>query len=357
MLTMGDEQMPELQPFHQPGRPSRMEVGSPGLLETLQFVDDPDADASLPDDFVEVEPKAFGLNFRDIMVAMGHLKESTMGYECSGVVTRVGKSVASELKAGDRVCLLMKGHYANLVRVPRETVGKIPDDMPFDIAASFPLVFCTAYYSLYDTARLQEGETVLIHAAAGGVGQAAIMLARLVGAEIFATVGSKEKRDFLVDTYGIPPDHIFSSRNTNFAKLIMAATQGKGVDVVLNSLAGEMLQETWKCVAMLGRFVEIGKRDLELNNHLEMAPFVRNVSFSSIDLTHIMKYKASAMSKVLQQVLKLFEAKKIHAVHSITTFAIADVERAFRFMQSGRHRGKVVIEPRPGDMVKVSNEL
>ncbi|KAH8811665.1 putative polyketide synthase [Xylogone sp. PMI_703] len=343
---------PELQPFHQEGRPLRMEVGVPGLLDSLRFVDDVSMSEPLPDDFVELEPKAFGLNFRDVMVAMGHLDENVMGYECSGVVTQVGKAV-SDIKVGDHICAMMKGHYANLVRLPSVNVGKMPKGMPFDVAASIPMVFCTAHYSLYETARLQNGETVLIHAAAGGVGQAAIMLARLAGAEIFVTVGTKEKRDFVIDTYGISPDHIFSSRNTSFGKQIMTMTQNRGVDVVLNCLAGDMLQETWNCIAMLGRFVEIGKRDIELNNHLEMAPFTRNVTFSSIDLTYVMKYRAHMLSKALAEVMHLLESGSIHPVKPITVYPISDIERAFRLMQSGKHRGKVIIEPHPEDPIKV----
>ncbi|RDW95260.1 hypothetical protein BP5796_01023 [Coleophoma crateriformis] len=352
-LSQEDSLVPQMEPFYQAGRPLMMKIGTPGLLDTLGFVDDATIVTSIPEDIVEIEPRAFGLNFRDIMVSMGHLDETVMGYECSGVITRTGKAVPQEYRIGDRVCVMMKGNYANLIRVPWETVGKIPEDMPFDVAASLPMVFCTAYYCLYNTARLQKGETILIHAAAGGVGQAAIMLARLLGAEIFVTVGTKEKRDFLIETYGINPDHIFSSRTTAFARQIMAATGQKGVDVILNCLAGEMLQETWNCVSMLGRFVEIGKRDIELNNHLEMAPFTRNVTFSSIDLTYVMKYKPSILSTILGDCMELFKSGLIHSVRPITTFSMSEIERAFRLMQSGKHRGKVVIEPCKEDTVKV----
>ncbi|RDW88161.1 hypothetical protein BP6252_00193 [Coleophoma cylindrospora] len=352
-LSQEDSLVPQMEPFYQADRPLMMKIGTPGLLDTLGFVDDATIVTPVLEDVVEIEPRAFGLNFRDIMVSMGHLDETVMGYECSGVITRTGKAVPQEYRIGDRVCVMMKGNYANLIRVPWETVGKIPEDMPFDVAASLPMVFCTAYYCLYNTARLQKGETILIHAAAGGVGQAAIMLARLLGAEIFVTVGTKEKRDFLIETYGINPDRIFSSRTTAFARQIMAATGQKGVDVILNCLAGEILQETWNCISMLGRFVEIGKRDIELNNHLEMAPFTRNVTFSSIDLTYVMKYKPSILSTILGDCMELFKSGLIHSVKPITKFSMSEIERAFRLMQSGKHRGKVVIEPCKEDTVKV----
>jgi NADPH:quinone reductase-like Zn-dependent oxidoreductase len=352
IYTQIQSPIPTTQPFHQSGRPLRMEVGTRGLLDSLRFVDDPIPTTPLPTDFVEIEPKAFGLNFRDIMVAMGQLNEMIMGYECSGVIIKIGSAV-SGLKVGDRVIGLTRGHYANILRLQGRNVIPVSDDISFETAASIPIVFATAYYSLYECARLRKGETVLIHAAAGGVGQAAIMLAQLAGAEVFATAGTNEKRDFLVSTYGVPPDHIFSSRSTAFAKQVLSATDNKGADVILNCLAGEILHESWNCIAALGRFVEIGKRDFELNNHLEMRPFTRNVAFFSVDLTYLLREKSQVLTEILTDVIKLLREKKIHPVQPTTVFPIAEVERAFRLMQAGKHRGKVIIQPNQGDYVKV----
>lgn len=342
----------EEQRFHQEDRPLRMEMGTAGLLDTLRFVDDLDFAKPLPDDCVEVAPKAFGLNFRDIMVAMGQLNETIMGYECAGIITRVGSKI-THLKVGDRVAAMMRGHYANYIRLLGIAVAKVPDDIAFEQATSMPLVFCTAYFSLYDTARLQKGETVLIHAAAGGVGQAAIMLAQLVGAEVYATVGSKEKCQFLIDTYGIPENHIFSSRNALFASEIMVATNGKGVDVALNCLSGQLLKATWTCMAMFGRLIEIGKRDIEINSHLDMSGFQGNVSFSAIDLTYMSRFRPAHLSSILEKCMKLASEGRIHAVKPITVYSMSEIERAFRFMQAGKHTGKVVIRPSEGDLVKV----
>ena len=352
LLSISQPAVPTEQPFYRDGRPLRMHIGTPGMLDTLRFEDDASFNEPLPGDFVEVEPKAFGLNFRDVMVAMGQLNETVMGYECSGVITRVGANITN-FNVGDHVCTMTKGHYANYIRLPGAIVGHVPQDMPFEKAASLPMVFCTAYYALYDIGRLEKDETVLIHAAAGGVGQAAIMLARLAGAKIFVTAGTNEKRAFLTDTYGIPPEHIFSSRDISFAKGLMAATDGKGVDVVLNCLAGELLQETWNCVGELGRFVEIGKRDLELNNRLEMAPFVRSVSFTAVDLTYLLRSRHRVISRILRHVMELLSQDAIQAVQPITVYAISEIDRAFRLMQAGKHQGKVVIQPNPGDAVMV----
>ena len=352
LFQNGDHPVVEKQSFHQEDRPLLMETGTAGLLDTLRFVDDLDFEKPLPDDFVEIAPKAFGLNFRDVMIAMGQLNETIMGYECAGVITRIGSKI-THLKVGDRVAAMMRGHYANYIRLLGIAVAKVPDDIAFEQATSMPMVFCTAYFSLYDTARLQQGETVLIHAAAGGVGQAAIMLAQLVGAEVYATVGTKEKSRLLMNTYGIPEDHIFSSRNALFVSEIMAATNGKGVDVALNCLSGQLLKATWKCMGVFGRLIEIGKRDIEINSHLDMSGFQGNVSFSAIDLTYMGRFRPAHLASILQKCMQLASEGAIYPVKPITVYPISDIERAFRFMQAGKHTGKVVIRPNEGDIVKV----
>ena len=359
--TLGVEstdQIPELQPFHQPERILKMHARTPGVLDSLMFSDDPSASKSLPDDFVEIDPKAFGLNFRDVMVAMGQLQPKIMGMESSGIITRTGSKVSHVFKVGDRVCALStKGQWANRIRIHWKAVAHIPNDMTFEVAASIPLAFTTAYYSLRDIAGLQKDETVLIHAAAGGVGQAAIQIAKFIGAKIFVTVGSKKKRDFIAKMYDIDPSHIFSSRDPSFATNVMATTQGKGVDVVLNSLAGSLLEESWKCVAFLGRFVEIGKRDIQLNKNLGMNHFGRGTSFSAVDLIHLAHYKIQTLSRVLADVLHLMAEKSLEPVAPITVYPISEIVRAFRVMQAGKHLGKIVIKPNPGNLVNVISPI
>lgn len=347
----------EPQPFHSPGREVQLEVKTPGFLDSLFFREILPTTEALRKDFVEIETKAFGLNFRDIMVAMGQLDSSTMGFECSGIVTRVGPTASHDLKIGDRVCALMRGNWASFNRVHWTSVSRLPNEMTFETAASIPVIYVTAYYSLYEMARLEKDETVLIHAAAGGVGQAAIALAQLSGAEIFATVGSEEKRDFLVHTYGLRPDHIFFSRDASFAKSVMAATSGKGVDVILNSLSGQLLQETWNCVATLGRFVEIGKRDIELNASLKMAPFTRAASFFAVDLIHLGREKGRLVNRILKDVMRLLDGKKITPISPIKIYPISDIDRAFRVMQAGKHLGKIVITASPDSTVNVSHAM
>lgn len=345
---------PELQSFYQPDRELRLEIGTPGLLDTLTFKDDPAALLDLPDDFVEIQPMAFGMNFRDLMAAMGQLADTELGAECSGIVTNVGRDVPSSLKVGDRVCAVTRGHYSNFIRLHWSSVGCIPENMSFEVAASIPLVYVTAYAALYDFAHLQKDETVLIHAASGGVGQAAIVLSQLAGAEIFATVSTKEKCDFVHDTYGIPYDHIFSSRQASFAENIKIMTKGQGVDVVINSLAGSLLEETWRCMARFGRFAEIGKKDLEVNNKIEMFPFRRCVTFGTVDIIQLGIYKTKETARLMEAVLSLLQKGEIRPITPLTVYPLQDVEKALRTMQAGTHLGKIVIKPSQQDKVKVA---
>ncbi|EAA29886.2 hypothetical protein GE21DRAFT_5309 [Neurospora crassa] len=344
----------EMQPFIQPDRPLRLAIGTAGLLDTLKFVDDPTASDPLPEDFVEVEPRAFGVNFRDVMVAMGQLKSNTMGYDCAGVITRVGPAAAAEgYQVGDRVSVLLRGHYASRTRIHWTSAVKIPDTMTFETAASLPTQYVAAYVSLYDTARLQKGESVLIHAATGGVGQAAVMMAQRVGAEVFVTVGTDEKREFVMKHYGIAADHIFSSRDTSFAAGVMAMTKGRGVDVVLNSLAGTLLQESFNCLAPFGRFVEIGKRDLEQNSSLAMEAFTRAVSYTSIDVITLGEYKKMETNRIMKDIIHLVGAGELRVVEPITVYPVGEIEKAFRLMQAGKHMGKIVLTASEETLVPV----
>ncbi|KAJ0325028.1 hypothetical protein COL5a_007530 [Colletotrichum fioriniae] len=349
------EQEPALRPFGttDEGSNLQMEVGTPGLLDSLRFRQIELQD--LKADQIEIKPRAFGLNFRDVLVALGQLDETIMGYECSGIITRMGPEAEhnSGLKIGDRVCAILRGHWASRVYINWPCAARVPDSMSFEEAATIPMVFATAYHGLFDIGRLSKGESVLIHAATGGVGQAAVMLAKQRGAEVFATVGTEAKRDFVMKRFGIPQDHIFSSRDTSFGTALMAATDGKGVDVVLNSLAGPLLKETWNCMARFGRFIEIGKRDIEAAKNLDMSPFRRAATFAAVDLFQLGKFKGHVVQNALQGVMEMFRRGDLSVVSPMTTFPISEVGKAFRLLQSGKHLGKIVVQPQQTHLVKV----
>ena len=342
-------------PFGAQGRKLKMTLTTPGALDTLHFVDDQAAEAPLGDDQVEIEVKAVGMNTRDIMAAKGQVPDE-FGFEASGIVTAVGSAVGN-FAVGDRVAALTQGAYATRARALAALALKMPEDMSFEAAAAVPLAYSVAQHSLIDLARLSEGETVLIHAASGAVGQAAITLSKMVGAEIFATVGSAEKKDLLIKEFGIPEDHIFYSRSTSFGNSIRQATGGKGVDVVLNSLTGDALRESWDCLNKFGRFVDIGKRDTSHKSRVEMAHTENNASFISVDLFALAAERPKVMKRIVSDVAKLLADGQVKAATPITTFSIADAEDALKAMQSARTPGKLVVVPKAEDLVKATQSL
>lgn len=178
---------------------------------------------------------------------------------------------------------MTKGAYATYKR-SKATLQDSRQHVIRGAAARVLVVYCTAYYSLMDPGRLSKGESILIHAAAGGVGQAAVQLALMIGAEIFVTVGSVEEKESIMKEYGLPADHTFYSRNASFAAAIRRATNNRGIDVVLNCLAGDLMRKKWDCLGHFGRFVKIGKQDITENARLEMAQFEHNAAFASLDL-------------------------------------------------------------------------
>lgn len=342
----------ELEPYHQDGRPLRAEVRAPGFLDSVQFVADDRIVGDLPDDHVEVQVKASGFNFRDVMTALGQISAYPLGCECCGVVSAVGKSVHS-LQPGDRVIATVKGGcFCTTIRATADEVELVPDDIAYEVAAAFPIVYFTAYLAVFKTARLCKGETVLIHAGSGGLGQALINLCQLVGANIFATVGTIEKKRLLIDKYNIAEDNIFSSRDNTFAKGVMKMTQGRGVDVVMNSLSGEALRLTWNCIAPFGRFVELGKRDFTVNTRLEMRNFEKNVSFTGLDLP--LDSMKGEKRKIWGKLMELYGKGAITPPLPITVFGASEMTKALRIMQSGKHMGKLVMMPRDDEKVKVA---
>lgn len=335
------------------GPPLRLAIGTPGLLDTLQFVEDRDYTTPLGPTQVEVEVMATGVNFMDCLVALGRIDGDSFGSECSGVVSRVGED-CGDVKPGDRVSVCQLNAYRSYVRSSVECVAKLPDDMSYTEAAAIPTNFVTAYHGIVEVAGMEEGESILIHAGAGGTGQAAIQISRCFGADVYVTVGSENKKRFLMNQYHIPEDRILYSRDTSFAKAIKLLTQGQGVDIVLNSLAGESLVASWECLAPYGRFIEIGKKDIYSRNELPMYPFARNTSFSAVDLAAMTLERPSLIRKSMRTVMQLFAAKQLHTALPLQRYPISEIEHAFRLLQSGTSSGKIVVEVESSHQVPAS---
>jgi acyl transferase domain-containing protein/NADPH:quinone reductase-like Zn-dependent oxidoreductase/NADP-dependent 3-hydroxy acid dehydrogenase YdfG/acyl carrier protein len=326
-------------------RNTRLGFALPGQLRNLRWESYPRTVPS--EDEVEVAVKATGLNFRDVMYALGLLSDeavengfagASLGLEFSGVVQSVGPR-ASGFAPGDTVVGFAPSSFSDRVITKASALSCVPAGLSFEAAATIPSTFFTSYYALHYLARLQEGEKVLIHGAAGGVGVAAIQVAKWCGAEIYATAGSDEKRDFL-RLLGV--DHIFDSRNLDFADQILRETNGDGVDVVLNSLAGEAINRNLRVLKPFGRFLELGKRDFYENTRVGLRPFRNNLSYFGIDADQLMSERPDLTQRLFAEVLALFEERILRPL-PFRAFDAAEVVDAFRHMQQSRHIGKVVV--------------
>jgi len=298
-------------------------------------------------DEVDVEVHATGLNFRDVMFVMGLISEEavengfagpTLGLEFSGVVRQLGGKVAG-FAIGDRVLGFGPACFANRVITKANAIAAIPAEMSMESAATIPCAFFTAYYALHHLARLQPGEKVLIHGAAGGVGIAAIQIAKWLGAEVFATAGSEAKRDFL-KLLGV--DNIFNSRTLAFADEILERTAGQGVDVILNSLSGEAINRNFRVLKPFGRFLELGKRDFYENTKIGLRPFRNNISYFGIDADQVMLAHPELSQRLFAELIALFATGVLYPL-PYHLFAADDIQDAFRYMQQARQIGKIVV--------------
>ncbi len=296
---------------------------------------------------VEVEVAAAGLNFRDVMMSMGLLDDdvldaglagAVLGFECSGRVVRVGEKVR-DLQPGSRVMGFAAKAFATYVTADRRVFVPVPDRLPIEAAATVPVAFLTAWYSLIEVARIKRGEWVLIHGAAGGVGLAAMQIARWKGAKIVATVGSPDKRA-LVELFGA--DKIFDSRSLTFAEDVKRELGG--VDIVLNSLYGEAMLASVKCLKPFGRFVELGKRDYVENTWMGLRPFRRNLSYFGVDIDQLLLADPDTADRLMRELERAFEDGNLTPL-PYRVFEAEDVPSAFRLMQSAGHVGKILIAP------------
>ena len=292
---------------------------------------------------VEIQVAAAGVNFSDVLKALGLYPglpagRVPLGIECSGRISAVGPDV-DRFRMGDEVVGIAPFSLGAYVIAPAAYVASKPDHLSFEEAATIPIAFLTAHYALNHLGRLAAGERVLIHSATGGVGLAAVQLARRVGAEVFATAGTAEKREVL---RGLGIEHVMDSRSLAFAEGVLEATGGRGVDVILNSLAGEAIAKGLSILADYGRFLEIGKRDIYQNSRLGLLPFQRNLSFVAIDLDRAMRERPRLISGLFQDLMADVRAGLLRPL-PFRSFPIADVIAAFRSIAQAKHIGKVVI--------------
>lgn len=305
-----------------------MEIGVPGAGE------------------VQIAVEASSINFKDLMKAMGMLNEAALentffgtefGLEGAGVVTHVHPSV-QDFQVGDRVYFIGNG-LKTQININKQYVFKLPDHISFQEAASF-FVYYTAWTALIELGRLQKGERVLIHAAAGGVGLSACNIALARGAEVFATASTVEKRA-LLKAMGV--EHVYDSRSLNFYDAILQDTNGEGVDIVLNSLSGPALHNSLKLIRTLGRFIEIGKQDITTNGRLPLLPFNKSITFIALDLDKILPVSPQLTRRLFLDFLNDYTLRMLPPL-PYEVFDVSKCKEAFKKLASGAHTGKLVIE-------------
>ncbi|HEX2282010.1 MAG TPA: polyketide synthase dehydratase domain-containing protein, partial [Thermomicrobiales bacterium] len=352
VMQGGDEGRPE-----RTDEPYRIEATRPGILDSIGAR--PAARRSPAAGEVEIRVQAAGINFIDVMKAMGICPgfeprpDSALGGECAGVVVAVGPEV-SGIAPGDSVVAFTPSFrdvscLGAYVTVPAELVAPRPSNFsPVDSAGQM-IAFMTAHYALHELGRLRRGDRVLIHAATGGVGLAAIELARRAGAQVFATAGSPEKRSYLSD---LGVEHVYDSRTLAFADEVLADTGGRGVDVVLNSLSGDAIAASLHALAPRGRFVEIGKRDIYENTQLGLSPFRKNLSYFALDIARMVEEDRGEVAELFQKVVRLLDDHEVNPL-PVSVFRASAAAEAFRTMAQARHIGKLVvkIDDEPVDIV------
>jgi mycocerosic acid synthase len=327
----------------------RLNIRTPGDLQTLEFI----AFDRVPPGpgQIEVAVVAASINFADVLLAYGRYPRlpgmplPRGGSDFVGVVTAVGPDV-TDLQVGDRVgAAATDGCWANFATTHANVAVKLPENLTFDQAAASTGAHMTAWHGLHDLARIRAGDKVLIHSATGGVGQAAIAIARAAGAEVFATAGSPQRRALLHD-WGI--EHVYDSRSIEFAEQIRQDTNGYGVDIVLNSLIGPAQRAGFELLAVGGRFVEVGKADVFANNKLGMLPFHRNLTFTYLDLVTTLVNNPDQIRILLETVYKLMADGSLPMPES-RHYPLAEAATALRAIAAAEHIGKQVLDmPRGG---------
>jgi acyl transferase domain-containing protein/NADPH:quinone reductase-like Zn-dependent oxidoreductase/surfactin synthase thioesterase subunit len=322
----------------------RASLAEIGMLDSVEFRQTPEEPVGVGD--VEIDVLAAALNFKDIMNGMGVLPAKAvkgglagdqLGLEVSGRVRRCGAGTA--FQAGQRVMARVTHGFSGRLIARQGCVAPLPDHLTPAQGAAIPVVFLTAYYGLRHLGRMEKGDIVLIHSAAGGVGAAAIQLAKLTGATVIATAGTKDKRQWLRDQ-GI--EHVFDSRSLDFHPRVMEATGGRGVDIVLNSLTGNFITQGLKSLAPFGRFIKIGKADIYKNNKLAMERLGENISVHIVDVDRMAVQRPDLHRRLLDEVVALFAAGKLQAPE-LVEYPVTRLADAMKFMSRAAYVGKVVV--------------
>ncbi|MCC5667831.1 SDR family NAD(P)-dependent oxidoreductase [Nostoc sp. CHAB 5784] len=324
-----------------PEQPYRLTIGTRGLLDSLQWQTSQRCQPQPGE--VEIQVRATGLNFIDVLDALGLLPfdRNWFGVECAGEIVAVGEGV-TQFSIGDAVIALAADSFSRYVTTNTSFVVAKPDFLSFETAATIPANFLTAAYALQEVAAIQKGQHILIHAATGGTGMAALQIAQQAGAEVFATASPRKWET--LRSLGV--QHIFNSRNLDFAQEILEITDGKGVDIVFNSLAGELIAASLEVIKANGCFIEIGKRGVW--NAQQVAQVKPKVAYHLVDLMNLAQQNPQQVQSLLHRLMAEFQSQKLQPLPQ-TVFPAQKVVTALQMMQQAQHIGKIAITHEPID--------
>lgn len=319
-----------------------------GETEELQFKEVPTPLDSIGENQVRIDVKVSGSNTADLTAPINN-----MGFECAGVITELGRKVA-HLRKGDRVMAIGPGCHRTAVITSETLCQRIPESLSFEQGASIPIAYCTAFLALVKTARPKIGESVLIHESPDGFDQAAAEIALYLGAEVFIATDCPEKRAFMIEKLHIVETHVLPIDDFELSRSLMRLTRDKGVNVVIGNSTGEIMRQSWHCIAKFGRFVNLHTGGgLEDTAELDMRPFQRSATFSSVDIVGLLQHDPDEVSDILREVRIMLDESKISPVSPITTYDYSRIQEWFEALRSGKLRGKTVLSAESEGLIPV----
>ena len=325
-------------------------------IGSLSFPDDDTLESQLDAYAIEIDVKAYGVNPKEGFFALNQQREAQSSMaECAGVITSTGSKV-SDLAVGHRVSAFGGTPYASRVRINERNAVRLPDSMPFTIGASIPVAFMTAYHCLVTLANLKIGQSIMISAAIGAVEQAAILIAKHIGAIILAIVSSSSEQDLLVEKFDLSRAQIILSSTNPVPEDLINITGKFGADVVLSCSPHLLTENDLACIAFGGTVFQTIDSRLSSELYLKAMPLDRNLTFKVVDLMAFIGHKPFEASSLLVKVMSLFESGVMQPKHSITVKPIAQIEDALNALQSGKQIEKIVLESGQGSMVRTKGD-
>ena len=351
----GDRPETAMDVYGQFRRPLKLDPSITSSIDDLCFVDDDTPQKLLDELEVEIDVKAHGVNPGNLAFACGQIEAPSVITECAGIITATGSKV-SGLSVGHRVSVLGMIPYASKARVNGNNAVRLPDSMSFAVGASIPVAFMTAYHCLVPLANLKIDQSIMICAATGSVEQAAILIAKHIGAVILAIVSSSSERDFLIERFDMPPAHILIDDGKSAWEDVLNITGRNGVDLVLSRGSTALSEEKLDSAAFGGSIVQVVETGSSSREQVKAIPSGKNLTFRTVDLMALIRHRPLEATSLFAKVMSLFERGIMQPKHSITVKPIAQIGDALKILQASTQIGGIVLESGEGSMVSTMSD-